>query len=60
MVLATPKVYIRQGTSIFEKSDRELPSPKSVNSKGRNVCLLPHFLGEGEGIQEEESLLEEN
>ena len=54
MILSTPKIYIRQGTSIFEKNDKELPSPKSVNSKGKNVCLLPHFL-QTEEISEEEN-----
>lgn len=50
-----PKIYIRQGTSIFEKTDKELPSPKDVNSKGKNVQLLPHFL-QDEDSDEEESI----
>lgn len=49
-----PKIYIRQGTSIFEKSDKDLPSPKDVNSKGKNVLLLPHFLQDSESEFEEE------
>eukprot|EP00347_Sterkiella_histriomuscorum_P011790 403371089 len=47
-----PKIYIRQGTSIFEKTDKELPSPKDVNSKGKNVQLLPHFLQEEDSEEE--------
>ncbi|CDW91079.1 histidine acid phosphatase family protein [Stylonychia lemnae] len=62
-----PKIYIRQGTSIFEKTDKELPSPKDVNSKGKNVQLLPHFLNDEDteddvvqDISNDNNLKEEN
>lgn len=50
MVLTAPKIYIRQGQSVVEQNDRDLPSPKSANSKGRNVCLLPHFLQQNNDV----------
>lgn len=53
LMFTNPKIYVRQGTSIFEKSDKELPSPKDSNSKGKNVQLLPYFLNDEEIIEEE-------
>jgi hypothetical protein len=43
-LFSNPKIYIRQGTSVVDKSGKDLPSPKNVNSKGKNILILPHFL----------------
>jgi len=34
---------VHKGTSVEDKESKDLPSPKSVNSKGKSVKLLPHY-----------------